>query len=85
MWFYIQKNLHSLNILNSLVTTINKSDARGGKVLSLIHENVAGSIGDSKAQSIAVYLMEAACVPYMKMLSMWIYKGIISDPIGEVS
>lgn len=28
--------------------------------------------------------MEAACIPYMKMLGMWIYKGIISDPINEV-
>jgi hypothetical protein len=28
--------------------------------------------------------MEAACVPYMKMLGMWIYRGIISDPISEV-
>lgn len=28
--------------------------------------------------------MEAACVPYMKMLSMWIYHGIITDPIKEV-
>lgn len=56
----------------------------GGKVLSLLHENIVGFMGESKAQDLCVSLMEAACVPYMKMLGMWIYKGIISDPKREV-
>lgn len=52
--------------------------------MSLLHENVIGSIGDERAQQLCLKLMEAACEPYMKMLGMWIYKGIISDPISEV-
>lgn len=62
-----------------------QSDAKGGKVLSLLHEYVNGSIGDEKAEQLCVHLMQSACVPYMKMLGLWIYKGIITDPIKEVS
>lgn len=61
-----------------------QSDVKGGKVLSLLHEYINNSIGDEKAEELCVHLMQCACVPYMKMLSMWIYKGIISDPIKEV-
>lgn len=54
-------------------------------MLSLLHDQVTGYIGDAKAQQLCLHLMQAACVPYMKMLGMWIYKGIISDPINEVN
>lgn len=52
--------------------------------MSLLHEFINNLIGDEKAEELCVHLMQSACVPYMKMLSMWIYKGIISDPIKEV-
>jgi gamma-tubulin complex component 2 len=83
LWFYVQKRLHSLGITANIASTISKSDARGGKVLSLLHDHIIGSIGDERTQQRCVSLMEAACVPYMKMLGMWIYRGIISDPISE--
>ncbi|KAK4886580.1 hypothetical protein RN001_002851 [Aquatica leii] len=83
LWFYIQKNLHNLSFMSNISTSISKSDARGGKVLSLLHDHITGYIGDVQAQQLCLYLMQASCVPYMKMLGMWIYKGIISDPINE--
>ncbi|XP_071055793.1 gamma-tubulin complex component 2-like isoform X1 [Onthophagus taurus] len=83
MWFYLQNKIHSLGIISNIATTINKSDSIGGKVLSLLHEQISGFSGDYKAQNLCVQLMQAACVPYMKMLGMWIYKGIITDPIKE--
>lgn len=52
--------------------------------MSLLHDNVVTSIGDERNQQLCLKLMEAACVPYMKMLGMWICRGIISDPISEV-
>lgn len=51
--------------------------------MSLLHEYVTDFIGEPKGQALCIYLMEVASVPYMKMLGMWIYKGIISDPIKE--
>ncbi|XP_074030590.1 gamma-tubulin complex component 2 isoform X2 [Leptinotarsa decemlineata] len=83
LWFYVQRNMQSLGITAAIASSISKSDAKGGKVLSLLHDNVIGSIGDERTQQLCLKLMEAACVPYMKMLGMWIYKGIISDPISE--
>ncbi|KAF5289920.1 hypothetical protein FQA39_LY14929 [Lamprigera yunnana] len=83
LWFYIQKNLHNMTFMCNIATSISKSDAKGGKVLSLLHDHITGHIGDVQAQKLCLYLMQAACVPYMKMLGMWIYKGIISDPINE--
>lgn len=65
-------------------TFLFQSDARGGKVLSLLHEFTIASIGDERTQQRCLYLMEASCVPYMKILTMWIYRGIICDPINEV-
>ncbi|CAH0560730.1 unnamed protein product [Brassicogethes aeneus] len=83
LWFFVQRNMQSLGVTANIASTISKSDAKGGKVLSLLHDKIVESIGDEKIQLLCVKLMEAACVPYMKMLSMWIYKGIISDPIKE--
>ncbi|VEN46057.1 unnamed protein product [Callosobruchus maculatus] len=81
--FFLQRNMQNLGIAASIASSISKSEAKGGKVLSLLHDSIIGSIGDERAQQLCLKLMEAACVPYMKMLEMWIYKGIISDPIGE--
>ncbi|XP_015834942.1 gamma-tubulin complex component 2 isoform X1 [Tribolium castaneum] len=83
LWFYVQKRLQPFGITANIATKISKSDAKGGKVLSLLHDHIIGSIGDERTQQRCVSLMEAACVPYMKMLGMWIYRGIISDPISE--
>ncbi|XP_031339434.1 gamma-tubulin complex component 2-like isoform X1 [Photinus pyralis] len=83
LWFYIQKNLHNMSFMSNIATSISKSDAKGGKVLSLLHDHITGYIGDTQAQQLCLHLMQAACVPYMNMLGMWIYKGIILDPINE--
>ncbi|KAK9876582.1 hypothetical protein WA026_013961 [Henosepilachna vigintioctopunctata] len=83
LWFFIQRNMQTLGVTARIASSISKSDARGGKVLSLLHDHITSSIGDDKTQNLYVSLMEAASVPYMKMLSMWIYRGIITDPIKE--
>lgn len=83
LWFFVQRNMQTLAVTANIASTISKSDAKGGKVLSLLHDRITSFIGDDKTQNLCVRLMEAACVPYMKMLSMWIYHGIITDPIKE--
>lgn len=76
--------MHVMGIVAGITATISKADARGGKVLSLLHEQTLGSIGDSKAQDLCLSLTQAATVPYMNILETWIYKGVISDPQKEV-
>ncbi|XP_060530433.1 gamma-tubulin complex component 2-like isoform X2 [Cylas formicarius] len=83
VWFFAQRNMQCLGVAAGIAFSISKSNAKGGKVLSLLHDSVINSIGDEKTQQLCLRLMEEACQPYMKMLGMWIYRGIISDPISE--
>jgi hypothetical protein len=61
-----------------------QSGAKGGKVLSLLHERTTSYIGDHRGQELCLYLTQKACVPYMEILEKWVYKGIICDPYEEV-
>ncbi|PSN40194.1 Gamma-tubulin complex component 2 [Blattella germanica] len=83
LWFFIQPSLHTMEILASIASTINKSGAKGGKVLSLLHERTSSYIGDPTGQELCLYLTQKACVPYMEILEKWIFKGVICDPYQE--
>ncbi|CAH1135871.1 unnamed protein product [Ceutorhynchus assimilis] len=83
MWFYSQRNMQCLGVAADIAYAISKSDAIGGRVLSLLHDKVINSSGDEQKQQLCVKLMEDACVPYMRILEMWIFMGIISDPFNE--
>jgi gamma-tubulin complex component 2 len=61
-----------------------QSGAKGGKVLSLLHERTTSYIGDPTGQELCFYLTQKACIPYMEILEKWVYKGIICDPYEEV-
>nr|CAD7264977.1 unnamed protein product [Timema shepardi] len=83
MWFYVQPTLHCMSILANIASTINKAEAKGGQVLSLLHEQTSSYMGDTKGQELCLYLTQAASVPYMEILEKWIYKGAICDPYQE--
>ncbi|XP_071453118.1 gamma-tubulin complex component 2-like isoform X2 [Hetaerina americana] len=83
MWFYIQPSMRTMEILSNIADTINKADARGGKVLSYLHEQTTGATGEHGSQELCLYLTQAACVPYMEILEKWVYKGVINDPYEE--
>lgn len=82
-WFYMQPTMRTLEILVSVVSSIDRCECRGGAVLSLLHEKTTNLIGDTKGQQLCLYLTQYACVPYFEMLEKWIYKGIILDPYSE--
>nr|CAD7589280.1 unnamed protein product [Timema genevievae] len=83
MWFYVQPTLHCMSILANIASTINKAEAKGGQVLSLLHEQTSSYMGDTKGQELCLYLTQAASVPYMEILEKWVYKGAICDPYQE--
>ncbi|XP_046395622.1 gamma-tubulin complex component 2-like isoform X2 [Ischnura elegans] len=83
LWFYIQPSMRTMEILANIADTINKADARGGKVLSYLHEQTTGAMGEQGSQELCLYLTQAACVPYMEILEKWVYKGVINDPYEE--
>ncbi|KAB7505275.1 Gamma-tubulin complex component 2 [Armadillidium nasatum] len=83
LWFYIEKTIGLMELLACLSVSITKANCHGGAVLSLLYERNLSLTGCGQLQDILIYLMEAASVPYMKMLSLWIYRGVIIDYYKE--
>ncbi|XP_015599336.1 gamma-tubulin complex component 2 isoform X2 [Cephus cinctus] len=83
LWFYIQPTLATMSILAQITATICKANARGGKVLSLLHEQVNNMSGEAKSKELCLFLIRAASIPYMQTLEKWVYKGVICDPYQE--
>ncbi|XP_029174888.1 gamma-tubulin complex component 2-like isoform X2 [Nylanderia fulva] len=84
LWFYIQPTMLTMSILSQITSTICKANARGGKVLSLLHEQTLNNVsGEPKSKELCLYLIQAASMPYMQILEKWVYKGVICDPYQE--
>lgn len=83
LWFYIQPTMITMSILSQITSTICKSNAKGGKVLSLLHDQASNISGEAKSKELCLYLIHAASVPYMQILEKWVYKGVICDPYEE--
>ena len=84
LWFYIQPTMLTMSILSQITSTICKANARGGKVLSLLHEQTLNNVsGEAKSKELCLYLIQAASMPYMQILEKWVYKGVICDPYQE--
>lgn len=62
-----------------------QSNAKGGKVLTLLHDVCVSYVADPRAYDLCLYLSQRAAEPYMNMLATWIFTGIINDPFEEVS
>ena len=57
---------------------------KGGALLNAVSALMeAEFLGDSKAQDVLTYLLDAASVPYLSMLRGWLDSGTLSDPYGE--
>ncbi|EZA59060.1 gamma-tubulin complex component 2 isoform X2 [Ooceraea biroi] len=84
LWFYIQPTMLTMSMLSQITSTICKANARGGKVLSLLHEQTMNNVsGEAKSKELCLYLIQAASMPYMQILEKWVYKGVICDPYQE--
>uniref|UniRef100_A0A182Y143 Gamma-tubulin complex component n=1 Tax=Anopheles stephensi TaxID=30069 RepID=A0A182Y143_ANOST len=69
--------------LAATVSEIWRNNSRGGQVLSLLHDRITAKSGTNHAQKVLVHLIESAAVPFMEMLQLWIYRGVINDPQQE--
>ncbi|KAK0079185.1 hypothetical protein PV325_001615 [Microctonus aethiopoides] len=83
LWFYIQPMKATMSVFSQITSTICKANARGGKVLSLLHEQISNMSGDAKCKELCLFLIESASAPYMEILEKWVYKGVICDPYQE--
>ncbi|XP_041973122.1 gamma-tubulin complex component 2-like isoform X2 [Aricia agestis] len=83
LWYFILPTMHTMQVLAAIVTSIGKSELRGGAVLTVLHEKTNTLVGDVRAQEISLFLTERACRPYLDILDEWIHKGTIVDPFQE--
>ncbi|XP_039745770.1 gamma-tubulin complex component 2-like isoform X3 [Pararge aegeria] len=83
LWYFVLPTMRTMQVLAAIVTSIGKSELRGGAVLTVLHEKTSILMGDARAQEISLFLTERACRPYLNILDQWIHKGTIVDPFQE--
>ncbi|CAK9804480.1 Gamma-tubulin complex component 2 [Anthophora plagiata] len=78
-------NFNSLGTVNCICKRIFyfQANAKGGKVLSLLHEQANNISGEAKFKELCLFLIQTASIPYMQILEKWVYKGVICDPYEE--
>lgn len=79
-WFYLQPAMKSMAILAKV--TERTVGTVGGGLLNALATLRKGT-GDSTAQETYGFLLRNAAYPYLEMLELWIYHGVIKDPFKE--
>eukprot|EP01083_Nonionella_stella_P277825 944645_1 len=54
----------------------------GGALLNLLDNQLAKE-GDSNMRTLLTQLLSSASAPYFRILSQWIFRGVVRDPFGE--
>ena len=78
----IQPSLHILVVLGRAVEAV-RCHTGGALLNSLRNLKLRTYQGNELACSILQRLLEAAAVPYLKMLDKWLERGVLVDPHGE--
>lgn len=73
----------SLSVLAQTVDTVNGGQLRGAAVLTMLHRQIRGALGDEVRQQVLEHLLEQAAVPYVRTLQLWIVNGVVHDPHRE--
>ena len=70
--------------LNQLLSPTSKSNVcKGGTILRILSRRLTEYSGDPDARQLFTQLLQDASKPYLRMLDLWINKGIILDPHEE--
>eukprot|EP00041_Stephanoeca_diplocostata_P024560 m.626168 g.626168 ORF g.626168 m.626168 type:complete len:884 (+) comp22551_c1_seq6:142-2793(+) len=83
LWFYVQPCLKTMEMLSALAVDVVTRDLKGGALLSLLHTQTMGYMGDRTAQELSLHLVQVASAPYFDMLEQWIYNGVVDDTFNE--
>jgi gamma-tubulin complex component 2 len=81
--FYLRPIIQTMETVTKVCNMLLAHNIRGGNVLTNLHDNIALFSGDKNSQQILIYLTQKAAEPYMEILKLWIYKGIIIDRRNE--
>ena len=70
-------------LVKDLCIELIKSNARGATILSILHEKAVNSAGHFAGQHILYFLTRETAKPYLKMITLWIQKGVLKDDHNE--
>lgn len=74
IWCYIQPTLQTMEMLAEVCQAVDKLAARGGKTLSLLHQQMTSHSSNENCRVVAEYLAKTAAKPYFEVLSRWIHR-----------
>ncbi|XP_033171232.1 gamma-tubulin complex component 2 homolog isoform X1 [Drosophila mauritiana] len=77
--YYLQPTIWVMHEVWSSLVIIQLTDSRDAEVLTFLHERIKRLEGNKDAQQLIIGLVRKAAKPYMRMLQMWIQKGVIVD------
>ncbi|KAL1459406.1 hypothetical protein WDU94_011390 [Cyamophila willieti] len=83
LFVLVQTSLYSMELMANVANTISKAEARGGRTLSLLHDEVKNFVGHKDYKNICLNLIQKACVPYFESLDYWIHLGQVFDPLCD--
>lgn len=81
--FYLRPIIQTMETITKVCNMLQAHNVRGGNVLTRLDDNIALYSGDKNSQQILIYLTQKASEPYMEILKLWIFKGVIQDPKME--
>lgn len=81
--FYLRPIIQTMETITKVCNMLQANNLRGGNVLTRLHDNIALYSGDKSSQQVLIYLTQKAAEPYMEILKLWIFKGVIQDSKSE--
>lgn len=85
-WWYIQPALQTMECLHKICKLANEKlydkVPPGGLLLNVIYDTMTKE-GNSKNRALYSHLISEAAVPYFAAIELWIYHGVINDPLDE--
>ncbi|XP_016949576.1 gamma-tubulin complex component 2 homolog isoform X2 [Drosophila biarmipes] len=77
--YYLQPTLWVMEEIWTSLVDIQLNNHCDAAVLTYLHERIKRLEGDRQAQRLLIGLARKAAEPYMRMLKLWIQKGVIVD------
>ncbi|XP_017055579.1 gamma-tubulin complex component 2 homolog isoform X2 [Drosophila ficusphila] len=77
--YYLQPTLWVMEEIWTTLGAIQLGGMHDAAVLTYLHKRIKRLEGDREAQKIIIGLTRKAAEPYMRMLKLWIQKGVIVD------
>ncbi|XP_030569333.1 gamma-tubulin complex component 2 homolog isoform X3 [Drosophila novamexicana] len=81
--YYLQPTIWVIDEIWTTLAELDMHDYHGAAVLSHLCDRIKHLEGDKYAQELIIGLARKAAEPYMRMLQLWIQKGIIVDSTHE--